>query len=64
MTVEEINRCARELLRPANTESNALLEHIGGYRPQELKDYNRYSDVSSLPPADDEDDEMVYITTL
>ena len=48
MTSEELDQAARDLIRRSVHETqppaSQFFEHMGGYRADELKDYNQYSD--------------------
>jgi hypothetical protein len=68
MTQEQMDKCAHELLHPNNPNSRPYMEHLGGYSMQEMKDYNQYSQQDDMLPKSrtysDDEDEMVYVTTL
>lgn len=63
MTQEELERAARMLAQHPH------YEHLGGYKPEELRDYNQYSDAGELSRRrtdydEPSDEQTVYVTTL
>lgn len=62
MTREEMNNAARQLLQGQNTPYYD--HHIGGFKAEELKDYNKYSDRKNQESFDDAEEQTVYVTAL
>ncbi|VDI57804.1 voltage-dependent calcium channel L type alpha-1D [Mytilus galloprovincialis] len=55
MTREEMNNAARQLLQGQNTPYYD--HHIGGFKAEELKDYNKYSDRKNQESFDDAEEQ-------
>lgn len=63
MTCEDMDNAARRLLHERNTPYYE--HHIGGFKAEELKDYNKYSDNKKQQGHfDDTEEQTVYVTAL
>ena len=62
MTEEDMDNAARNLLQGSPYYDH----HIGGFKAEELKDYNKYSERKDpgLTESFDDPEEMVYVTSL
>lgn len=59
MTQEEIDNAARRMLQTPYYD-----HHIGGFKAEELKDYNKYSENVRNNADSFDEDQAVFVTTL